>query len=227
MRHTTLIVPGLHGSGPDHWQSWLENEIPGARRVRDIDWEAPVLARWAAAVRSEIDDAPSGVWIVAHSFGCLASVIAAADRPARVAGLLLVAPAEPRRFSLIGQVDAHALAASLDDALPGHPLPVASVVVASRNDPWLAFDRAEALAERWGCRLLDAGEAGHINAESGYGPWPAGLDLLGAMQAAQQDLPLGSIEAAACRPRRGRMSTLAKIRHQTRFNLELVKGGQP
>lgn len=226
MRHAALIVPGFHGSGPKHWQSWLEREVPGARRVRGIDWDAPVLARWAAAVRNEIDNAPSGVWIVAHSFGCLASVVAAADRPTRVAGLLLVAPAEPRRFSLIGLAEAQSLATSLDAVLPGHPLPLTNVVVASRNDPWLAFERAEALAERWGGHLVDAGEAGHINAESGYGPWPAALDLLGAMQAAQQDLPLGSIEAAACLPRRGHMSTLARIRHRTRFNLEFVKGSQ-
>ena len=38
------------------------------------------------------------VWLVAHSYGCLASVVAAADRPERVAGLLLVAPPEPDRF---------------------------------------------------------------------------------------------------------------------------------
>jgi len=225
MRHAILIVPGFHGSGPDHWQSWLENEAPGARRVRGIDWASPVLAHWAAAVRRAIDDAPSGTWIVAHSFGCLASVVAATDRPTRVAGLLLVAPAEPRRFSLLGLSETHALATTLDDVLPAQPLPMASVVVASRNDPWMAFERAEVLAERWGSRLLDAGEVGHINAESGYGPWPGGLVLLRDMQASQQDLPLGSIEAGVCGPRRGPMNTLARIRHKTRFNLGRVRRG--
>ena len=41
--------------------------------------------------RDAIDRAPGPVWLVAHSFGCLASVVAAADRPERVAGLMLVA----------------------------------------------------------------------------------------------------------------------------------------
>ena len=41
---TVLIVPGYHGSGPDHWQSWLETQVPEARRVSGIDWEQPVLA---------------------------------------------------------------------------------------------------------------------------------------------------------------------------------------
>ena len=35
---TTLIVPGLHGSGPDHWQSWFERRIPNCVRVVQSDW---------------------------------------------------------------------------------------------------------------------------------------------------------------------------------------------
>ena len=34
---------------------------------------------------------------------------------------------------------------------------------------------AEAKAAQWGSRLVAAGEAGHINADSGHGPWPEGL----------------------------------------------------
>jgi len=72
MQHTTLIVPGFHGSGPAHWQTWFEAQVPGARRVSGIDWEQPVLPHWAQAVRDGIDHASGPVWLVAHSFGCLA-----------------------------------------------------------------------------------------------------------------------------------------------------------
>ena len=51
MQHTTLIVPGFRGSGPAHWQTWFETQVPGARRVSGIDWEQPVLPHWAQAVR--------------------------------------------------------------------------------------------------------------------------------------------------------------------------------
>lgn len=105
MRHTTLIVPGFHGSGPGHWQTWLEQRLPDARRVRGVDWEAPVLARWAAAVRREIDESAHAVWLVAHSFGCLAGAVAAADRPERVAGARLVTPADPARFGPLGLLE--------------------------------------------------------------------------------------------------------------------------
>ena len=219
MHHTTLIVPGFHGSGPAHWQSWMEKRLPEARRVGGIDWEVPVLALWAAEVRREIDAAPGAVWIVAHSFGCLASVIAAADRPQRVAGLLLVAPAEPRRFSLFGTREQYPGGDSVASALPAEPLASPSVLVASSNDPWLEYDRAHYLAERWGSRRVDLGEAGHINTESGYGPWPQGLDLLAELQMAFDGFSLGAIGGIGHKGAGARCSALARLRRQTRANM--------
>lgn len=172
MQHTTLIVPGLHGSGPDHWQSWIETQVPDARRVPDIDWERPILARWANAVRDAIDASPGPVWVVAHSFGCLASVVAVADRPERVAGLMLVAPADPDRFTTAGLRDeaSYHPQDSLAQWIPRDPLPAPSLVVASTNDPWVRLSSAAYWAECWGSQLLDIGAAGHINVDSGHGP---------------------------------------------------------
>ena len=48
-------------------------------------------------------------------------------------------------------------------------------LVASRNDPYCDYQRAEDLAGAWGATFQDAGEAGHINVESGHGPWPEGM----------------------------------------------------
>ncbi len=217
MQHTTLIVPGLHGSGPDHWQSWIEAQVPDARRVPEIDWERPILARWANAVRDAIDASPGPVWVVAHSFGCLASVVAVADRPERVAGLMLVAPADPDRFTPAGLRDeaSYHQQDSLAQWIPRHPLPAPSLVVASTNDPWVRLSSAAYWAECWGSQLLDIGAAGHINVDSGHGPWPQGLCLLQALQTACADLPLGSIDETPVN-RRGRQSALARLRHRTR-----------
>lgn len=217
MQHTTLIVPGLHGSGPDHWQSWIETQVPDARRVPEIDWERPTLARWANAVRDAIDASPGPVWVVAHSFGCLASVVAVADRPERVAGLMLVAPADPDRFTPAGLRDATEYhdQDSLAQWIPRHALPAPSLVVASTNDPWVRLSSAAYWADCWGSQLVDIGPAGHINVDSGHGPWPQGLCLLQALQAACSDLPLGSIDETPVN-RRGRQSALARLRHRTR-----------
>lgn len=202
LQHSTLIVPGFHGSAPAHWQSWLETQLPDTRRVRGVDWEQPVLAKWANAVCDEIDTAPGPVWLVAHSFGCLASVLAAAHRPGRIAGLMLVAPADPERFTPTGLRDenSHPENGSVAGWIPRHPLGVPGIVVASTDDPWVRLSSAAYWANRWGCRLEEIGAAGHINTESGHGPWPRGLEILLALQAAGDDLPLGNFDEA--RPRR-------------------------
>lgn len=227
MRHTVLIVPGFHGSGPGHWQTWLEGELPDARRVGGIDWDTPLLARWAGEVRREIDEAGGAVWLVAHSFGCLASVVAAADRPHKVAGLLLVAPADPERFELLGVREAPRRAPGVGDFLPQSALTCPSTLVASSTDPWLAPAAALRWAERWGSRLIDIGDAGHINAESGHGPWPLALALLQQLRNTAADLPLGLIAAQTGTPLRGRSGALARLRHQTRRFLNLRRTTLP
>lgn len=162
---TVLIVPGLHGSGPDHWQTWLETKLPDSVRVVQRDWSKPNISEWSARIRREIDRAPGEIRIVAHSFGCLATAEVARTQRHRIKDALLVAPASPLKFGRVPP--------SLDQEL-GFP----SLLVASRSDPWMGFAEAAFWAESWGSQLVDLGEAGHINVESGYGPWPGVLDLL-------------------------------------------------
>ena len=44
-----LIVPGLRNSGPGHWQSWFEKQLPATRRVEQADWETTCLSDRADA----------------------------------------------------------------------------------------------------------------------------------------------------------------------------------
>src|SRR5690606_23598384 len=92
------------------------------------------------------------------------------------------------------------------------PLKVSGSLIASRNDPWMRFDKAADLAQRWGLALHDAGAAGHINPESGYGPWPLALQLASA--------PLPRMPLANSALKRGRGSVLAAVRQMTRQQLE-------
>jgi len=191
MKQPVLILPGYLGSGPAHWQSWLERQLPEARRVEGIDWQAPQLGRWAGRVGDAIDRADGPVWLVAHSFGCLAGVVAASIRPERVVGALLVAPADPERFAEAGfrKRDEGSIARWLYDTRLACP----SLVVASTNDPWMNFASAAYWADRWGSRLHCLGAVGHINVDSGFGPWPDGLAMLRAMQAAQGSFLVGEL----------------------------------
>jgi len=173
-----LIVPGLHDSGPTHWQTHLEHTSRGAVRVQQHDWAVPEIERWAERIGRTLARQPRGPWVaVAHSFGCLAlarwlqsSAPAACDRDDRDPGdgiraALLVAPADPLKFGV-------------SDSLPCAPLPVASVLVASRSDPWMPFGSAVNWSRAWGSRLVDLGNAGHVNVASGHGPWPLARQLV-------------------------------------------------
>jgi predicted alpha/beta hydrolase family esterase len=161
MMSAVVLVPGLHNSGPQHWQSLWQRRLPGAVRVEQAQWSVPDLERWSASV-DRVLDTVDDCWIVAHSFGCLATMYALAKRfeagaQGNVRGVFLVAPADPDKFGIA-------------DRLPGR-LPIAGRLVASLSDPWLAWTRAERWAERWGLPAICAGDAGHINVDSGHGSW--------------------------------------------------------
>jgi predicted alpha/beta hydrolase family esterase len=165
-----LMAPGLQNSGPAHWQSRWQRLYPGFERVEQDDWDAPDLAAWSRRV-DELraaggDERP--LLIVAHSFGCLATVSSLARSAEGIAGVMLVAPADPDKFGI-----AH--------LLPQHPLPRPSILIASSNDPWMHADAAASWARRWGSEFVAAGALGHINGESGLGDWPAGLMQLEAL----------------------------------------------
>lgn len=170
---TTLIIPGLKSSGPTHWQTWLEQRRAGSRRVTQANWNDPHLPDWTSRVRREISRAPGRVVLVAHSFGALAAVQAGCDHASRVSGALLVAPADPEYFGV-------------EDYLPRHTLGFPTIVVASSNDPWISVARAAQLASAWGAEFVDLGDAGHVNAESGFGPWPEALTLLERLRRASE-----------------------------------------
>ena len=166
-----LTVPGLDGSGPTHWQTLWEERDARARRVDMGDWAKPNRNMWVNRLNLAIHRANRPVILVAHSLGCLTVAWwAHYEQPAYgdpVIGALLVAP--PDVDGPLREARLHSFAPT-----PLGPLPFPSMVVASRDDPWGSLDHSERLATFWGSRFVDAGEAGHINADSGLGQWDDG-----------------------------------------------------
>jgi hypothetical protein len=168
----TLIVLGLHGSGAGHWQRhWLAADR-GARLVEQDNWAEPDLERWLDRLEETLAEGPPPT-VVAHSLGAVLLVHMAVRRPwAAIADALLVAPADVATCA-----ERHPAVASFAP-VPRQRLPFPAVVVASRNDPYMTFERASGFAADWGADLEDAGAAGHLNPASGHGPWPEGFALL-------------------------------------------------
>ena len=152
---TTLIIPGLYSSGPSHWQTWFEAQVPETIRVIQRDWKRADLPEWSGRVRHEITRHPGDIFLVAHSFGVFAGAQAAADYSERIRGALLVAPADPEKFGVADQI-------------PAEPLGFPSIIIASTNDPWISIKRAAKLARAWGAEFVNLGPAGHINVEAGF-----------------------------------------------------------
>lgn len=177
-----LTVPGLCGSGPGHWQTLWEQERRDCRRVELGMWDRPHRNTWVNQLNLAIHRATNSlgrpVVLAAHSLGCLAVAWwAKYERPAAfaqggpVVGALLVAPPEVDFFPLderLGQFS----------PTPSEELPFRSILVASRNDPYMGIRTARQLARTWGSEFADAGELGHINAQSGVGDWAFGKVLL-------------------------------------------------
>ncbi len=171
---TVLLLPGWLGSGPGHWQSrWEASQ--GYVRVEQSDWQHPRRGDWSARLEDVVlaQSSERPLLFAAHSLGCLLVAWWAAHSRStdRVAGALLVAPPDIERADNRERIPGWAPVAR-------RRLPFASVVVASRDDPFGDLEQARRLAVEWGSSFYDAGACGHVNADSGLGDWEAGLDLL-------------------------------------------------
>lgn len=164
-----LILPGYLNSGPEHWQSRWEKKLSTARRVTQRDWEHPERDEWVETIARHVRAARRPAVLVAHSLGGVATLHAAQQLGDEIAGAFLVAPPSEAVLRELPTVDKAFL------PIPRARLPFPAVVVGSSDDPYsdLLFPRH--LAEDIGARFVDAGAAGHINVDSGHGPWPEGL----------------------------------------------------
>ena len=166
-----LLVPGKAVPLPEHWMCRWARDRPGYRWAPYPPGPPFVLADRVAALHAEItaDDEPAV--LIAHSGGCLAAVAWAVRHTGPVAGALLVAPPD---VLLVAPPDVD----REGWAPPRDRLPFQTIVVASRSDPHATYAWTRERAADWGADLVDAGDAGHINTASGYGPWPGGEELI-------------------------------------------------
>jgi predicted alpha/beta hydrolase family esterase len=178
----TVVIPGIGGSGPDHWQTWLEEQLQAAGRQtlrpEFADLDHAVLSEWLSALRATLADLPAdGFDVVAHSLGAavwLHHVDDPGDSP-RAARVLLVAPPAPdldveeAPGFLPPPMDVDAVRRGADG----------TVLVAGEADPYLpdGIGMAYGRPLRMAATVIPNG--GHLNAESGYGEWPAVLDWCG------------------------------------------------
>jgi uncharacterized protein len=166
------LVPGIGGSGPDHWQTIWQSEFAGAVCIDPASWDQPDLTDWMSALDRAADaHGASRAVVIAHSLGCLVATRWAESNPDRLAGLFLVAP--PNRFAPTFPV-----AAAGFEGATASLAPTPTLVIGSDDDPYCDVATATSLAATWGGEFVTAGPVGHINSASGLGGWHAGREFL-------------------------------------------------
>ncbi len=181
-----VIVHGYDGSGPGHWQRWLEQEL--RRRnvpviVPDLpEPTAPRKDRWVAALAAVIAQAHGPITFVCHSLGCWAVDHLLTERGVDGAhAALLVSPPSP--YLLFEPVESFLPPPCRREVWA--PLAARTVLVGSDNDDFTTADEFAQLAHTLGVGFQLVPGAGHINVASGHGPWPfalAWLDSVGALR---------------------------------------------
>jgi uncharacterized protein len=164
-----LILHGLGGSGPGHWQTWLAARLRAdGERVAypDLpDPDLPSLPAWRAALDGELTVLPAGETIVVcHSLACLLWLHHVADGGAQADRALLVAP--PSEGAELPEI-----AGFFPVSLPA--LAHGARLVCSDNDPYCPEGAPGLYGEPLGIPVDVLPGGGHVNPETGYGPWPA------------------------------------------------------
>ncbi|TCD11717.1 serine hydrolase family protein [Pedobacter frigidisoli] len=167
-----FIIPGLGNSGPDHWQTHFEKSSTNFIRINQKNWDAPTASDWTETIEQAISNYDlANVVLIGHSLGCTAIANWARKYQKEIKGALLVAPSDleaPRyTFPTIGF-----------DHVPLDKINFKTIVVASSDDEWVSLKRAKFFADSWESEFVNIGNAGHINANSGFGEWPEGLEIL-------------------------------------------------
>lgn len=175
-----LLVHGMTGSGPWHWQRWLTHQLMDHGVTVELpelpDPDHPVLADWLSVLRERLEAVPEEAELVvaAHSCGVALWLHHAArmiDGMRRASRVLLVAPPGPEWR----HPDDHGLNPYPIDARALREAAGVTRLVAGTGDPNLPMHRAHFLADALHVDLDVIPDGEHLNTDAGYGPWPSVL----------------------------------------------------
>jgi len=166
-----LLLHGWGGSDWPHWQAWLASEV--AKEYGTVSFPLiqhphyPHLNRWRKEVLEHLHDFRPDT-VVTHSLAGTLWFHLAAEK--------LLEPYAPDRLILVAPPSLDTRLETISSFYPA-PLPTQLyaqevTMVVSDNDPYLRIEEARAWQKHFDCELKILENAGHINAESGYGAWP-------------------------------------------------------
>ncbi len=174
VNETVLIVHGLGGSGPDHWQTRLWQRL--LERGVDVSYidlpdpDEPRLEAWVETLGDEVARlGPDGLVAASHSLGAVTWLHLASRTDQRLAErVLLVAP--PSAGAGVREI-AGFVPAPLDARAVSRAAGSTRVVCSDSGDPYRP--EGPELFEPLGVPIDVIPGGGHLNTDAGYGEWPA------------------------------------------------------
>ena len=180
MNRSFIVLHGLGGSGPEHWQSWLYKELVNAGEKVYYptlpEYDDPHKDKWIHTLEDTFHNVYSdNITVVAHSLGCILWLhFAHKNDPILkkfVKRVILVAPPSPYlKHEMIQRF---------------FPLPVKgketiqsyrnTLQIQSTNDPYCSVEDSQYFKDL-GIKQLLVVNKGHINIDSGFGKWQWILD---------------------------------------------------
>lgn len=177
--YSFLIIHGLGGSGPDHWQSWLADELKdrGYHVVYPTFSNAdhPQKEVWLRELSSCFESIPEHhkMIVITHSLGGILWQHFAAVYHKKLADhVIVVAPPAPT--------------IAIPSARSFFPVPLnrnnlmriagSTTFIHSTNDPYCHKEEAQHYVQL-NLPTITLPNMGHINVQSGHGKWPWMLDL--------------------------------------------------
>jgi hypothetical protein len=170
-----LLLHGWGGSDFPHWQSWLAGEVAKdygcVSFLKLSNFNFPNKDKWKEELLKELDDFKPDI-VICHSLAnTLWFHLCNEENIKEIENLFLVAP--PSLNSKINELEIF-----FPVSVPKNLYAKNVLLICSTNDPYMTLEEAKSLQKSLDVKMEILKDAGHINADSGYGPWPWMLNKL-------------------------------------------------
>ena len=168
MTKKALLLHGWGGSDFPHWQSWLAGEIAKdygcVNFLKFSNFDEPKLHNWMQELQVALNDFKPDI-VICHSLANTLWFHACNTQEIQeIEKLYLVAPP-----SLTCKVNE--LSEFFPVNVPSKLYAKSTLLISSSNDPYMSIKEAKALQESLDVKMEIIENAGHLNADSGYGKW--------------------------------------------------------
>jgi len=174
MSKKVLILHGWGGSSYPHWQAHLAMDLIKLNYTVSFPSfphkDLPKLKDWMKYLKKELEHFKPDI-VICHSLGNILWFHIEEELNIQIEKLLLVAPV--RTNCKIKELNTF-----FPYSYPQDLKTQEAYLIASSNDPYLNEEEAKNLQKELNISMTILKDAGHINADSGYGPLELALEFI-------------------------------------------------